>query len=166
MGCLKHQANKLSPASRQRSGETATEAKVSLYANTTTRHKCRGGAGPKVGHNLILIIRDCWFYSRDRVLAGFGRVRSWTESFSLIISDNEATHYMAKRNLQIVLGFTRLYFLNACEVQKFQKNRIHDSLISETDVGKLIGFRNLLDEEITCLVSPTMSAHLILSRAK
>ena len=53
--------------------------------------------------------------------------------------------------------------------QKILENRIHDSLVSETkggDVGKLISFGNLLDREITCLVLPTTSVHLILSRAK
>ena len=34
------------------------------------------------------------------------------------------------------------------------------------DVGKLISLGNVLDREITCLVSPTTSVHLILSHAK
>ena len=54
-------------------------------------------------------------------------------------------------------------------MQKILENRIHDSLVSETkgdDVGKLISFGNLLDREITSLVLPTTSVHLILSRAK
>ena len=33
------------------------------------------------------------------------------------------------------------------------------------NVGKLISYKNRLDKEITCLVLPTASVHLILSRA-
>ena len=54
-------------------------------------------------------------------------------------------------------------------VQKILENRIHDSLVPKTKSGGvsiLINFGNLLDREITCLVFPTTSAHLILSSAK
>ena len=44
-------------------------------------------------------------------------------------------------------------------IHLFQKQNV-------MEIGKLISLGNLMDREITCLVSPTMSAHLILSCAK